>query len=198
MAAVQRLCAHSLWIEQGRVVAFGNTSDIVDDYLTTATAIVPANKWLDVSHSSRIGSGGVRFKSFKYSVPGVDSDTARSSEALEISLEVISDCERSVGSVSVTISDRHGTRLINADTLTFGKSLRLVEGSNKLRFCLDKLHLNPGTYTVGLWIADPIAGPFDYVDSAGRIEVSKPPQNGIGQTPDDEGLIPCSFHLTAD
>ena len=197
MAAVQRLCAHSIWIEAGQVKAYGKTSDIVDDYLSTATATIPADKWLNLDHANRVGAGGVRFKAFKYSVPDLQTDTAMSSEPLEFSLEVTSDAQRTVGSVAVTICDLHGTRLINADTLSFGKSFRLTEGSNTLKLTLETLHLNPGTYMVGLWIADPIAGPFDYVDAAGRIEVSKPPHNGIGQTPDDEGLIPCSFHLTA-
>ncbi|HXT63748.1 MAG TPA: ABC transporter ATP-binding protein [Pyrinomonadaceae bacterium] len=197
MAAVQRLCAHSLWIEEGRIKAYGNTNAIVDDYLSTSTATAPADRWVNLDHANRVGSGGVRFKALKYSVPDAETDTAMSSEPLEVSLEVTSDCDRTVGSVAMTICDHHGTRLINADTLSFGKSVRLTEGSNNLRLTLDKLHLNPGTYMLGLWIADPIAGPFDYIDAACRIEVCKPPQNGIGQTPDDEGLIPCSFHLTA-
>ena len=198
MAAVQRLCAHTLWIEQGRVVDYGDTAKVVDDYLATTTATVSANTWLDLSHTSRVGLGGVRFKAFKYSVPGANADTAMSSEPLEISLEVTSDCERNVGSVSVTICDTHGTRLINADTLSFGKSVRLRAGSTILRMKIDQLHLNPGNYIVGLWIADPIVGPFDYIDSAGRIEVSKPAHSGVGQTPDDEGLVPCSFDLVVD
>ena len=197
MTAVQRLCAHSLWIEGGSVKAFGNTSDILDDYLSTATVTAPSGRWINLEHVTRAGAGGVRFKAFKYSVPTLDAVTAISSEPLEISLEVTSDAERTVGSVSVTICDLHGTRLINADTLSIGKSVRLTEGSNLLKLTLDSLHLNPGTYTVGLWIADPIAGPFDCVDAAGRIEVNKPPQNGVGQTPDDEGLVPCSFQVTA-
>jgi len=198
MAAVQRLCAHTLWIDKGRVKAYGHTAAIINDYLTTSTSTALVDKWTDLDHANRVGSGGVRFKRFKYSVPDMDTDTAMSSEPLEIALEVTSDSERTVGSVSATICDPHGTRLINADTLSFGTSVRLIEGSNFLRLTLDRLHLNPGIYTLGLWIADPIAGPFDYIEAAGRIEVSKPPHNGIGQTPDDEGLVPCSFQLTAD
>jgi hypothetical protein len=198
MAAVQRLCAHTLWIEKGAVHAYGRTATIIDDYLTTSTETAVVDRWTDLDRANRVGSGGVRFKRFKYSVPNMDTDTAMSSEPLEIALEVTSDSERTVGSVSATICDSHGTRLINADTLSFGKSVRLIEGSNFLRLTLDRLYLNPGVYTLGLWIADPIAGPFDYLEAAGRIEVSKPPDNGIGQTPDDEGLVPCTFQLTAD
>jgi len=198
MAAVQRLCSNSLWLADGRIHAYGSTRAIVKDYLSTHNRNLKADQWLDLTRSSRIGSGEVRFKSISYSVPGSEAATPVTYEPLEFCLELESDVTRAIGSISVTLSDHHGNRLVNADTLIHGSSVKFEEGSNLIRVKLDKLFLNPGNYVVGLWVADPISGPFDYVDAAAQIDVTKPAHQGAGQTPDNEGLVPCSFTVVVD
>jgi len=193
MSAIQRLCPNSLFLENGQLVNHGSTDQVVNEYLSESGQTAKANHWVDVSRASRGGSGEVRFKAFKYDLPTRDLMGLHSYDSLEISMELISDAPRSVGSVAVTLYDQHGTKLINADTLSLGLSFKFKEGLNIVSIRIDKVFLNSGVYTLGLWTADPIAGTFDHIEAAGRIEVFRPIDNGFGQTPNCDGLVPCSF-----
>jgi lipopolysaccharide transport system ATP-binding protein len=193
MAAIQRLCPNSLLLETGQLVNHGSTDQVVNEYLSESGQTAKANHWVDVSRASRGGSGEVRFKAFKYDLPTSDLMGLYSYDSIEVSMELISDAPRSVGSVAVTLYDQHGTKLINADTLSLGQSFNFKEGLNIVSIRIDKVFLNSGVYTLGLWTADPIAGTFDHIEAAGRIEVFRPIDIGFGQTPNSDGLVPCSF-----
>lgn len=198
MAAIQRLCPNSLSLETGQLVNHGSTDKVVNEYLSESGRTAKANHWVDVSRASRGGSGEIRFKAFKYDLPtSADLNGLYSYDSLEITMELISDAPRSVGSVAVTLYDQHGTKLINADTLSLGLSFKFKEGLNIVSIRIDKVFLNSGLYTLGLWTADPIAGTFDHVEAAGRIEVFRPIDSGFGQTPKSDGLVPCTFHASS-
>ena len=53
-----------------------------------------------------------------------------------------------VSSLAVTLYDRFGTKLVNADTLSQGRSITLRAGRNRVSFSIRGLHLNPGIYTM--------------------------------------------------
>jgi lipopolysaccharide transport system ATP-binding protein len=102
----------------------------------------------------------------------------------------------SVGSVAVLISDRYGTKLVNADTLSYGQAIDLRKGKNTLKLRMHELHLNPGMYTIGLWAADPPSEVHDYIPSAVLFEVVETEKEHIRVRGD--GLVPVKFSLTAN
>jgi len=55
------------------------------------------------------------------------------------------------------------------------------------------VHLTPGAYVIGLWLADSVGAPFDYVEVAFAIEVVELESKAFGSTPVSNGLVPCSF-----
>jgi hypothetical protein len=112
---------------------------------------------------------------------------------MEVSIKLISRSRRSVGSVAVIIFDRYGTKLVNADTLAFGTAIDLKEGENMIRVRIDQLHLNPGVYTLGLWVADPPLEVYDYVPSATLFEVVETEKEKIRVQAD--GLVPVKFQI---
>lgn len=100
-----------------------------------------------------------------------------------------------MGSVAVTIFDRYGTKLVNADLLSLGRPVELREGENTLDVKIDQLHLNPGMYTIGLWVADPPSEVHDYIPSAALFEVVETESKDMRVQSD--GIVPVKFSITA-
>ena len=94
-------------------------------------------------------------------------------------LEIESDTPRVVRSLSVFLTEQYGTKVINADTLQIDRTVSLQRGRSRLKLRLHDVHLAPGFYRVGLWLADPVqaqsvSGAYDFVESAFEIEVVRP------------------------
>ena len=106
---------------------------------------------------------------------------------------LLSDDERSVNSMAVAIYSPTGTALINAELASVGEILQLQRGFNQVRLEIDALHLNPGTYTVGLWLGYASGGTLDHAPSAFEIEVVQAETGNFGIAV--EGLVPCSFRF---
>jgi hypothetical protein len=56
---------------------------------------------------------------------------------------------------------------------------------------MEQLHLNPGLYTIGLWVANPPIQVYDYIASAVIFEVVEIEREKIRVQSD--GLVPVSF-----
>jgi hypothetical protein len=110
---------------------------------------------------------------------------------------VESDADRTVGSLAVTLYNQLGTKLVNADTRTIERPVRLRPGRNEIRIRIDHLYLNPGVYRLGLWLADPLetrGGPMDYIETAFEIEVFGLESDRIGLTA--EAVVACTFTVS--
>jgi lipopolysaccharide transport system ATP-binding protein len=173
--AVRAICPRSILLEGGRLVADGPTSDIVRQYLETATPQVPG-EWIDMERAERIGSGEVRLRAVRYTShdPEVGGYPVPGGE-LEFTLDVASDANRRLGGVTVTISSLSGSNLVSADLVSTGESLPLREGRNLVSLKIRKLHLTPGRYRVSFWLADPLQAEggvvYDSLDTVLDIEV---------------------------
>ena len=113
---------------------------------------------------------------------------------LEVELSVESDTRRRIDELGVTLSDRYGTRLINADTVALSEPVWLNQGRTDFLVRIDELHLNPDTYTLGLWLANPNLV-FDSVSDAAEIEVVDRPAEVFGKRPQNDGKVSCSFSI---
>jgi hypothetical protein len=196
MNAIQRLCAKSVLLEDGRLVAHDETTKIVARYLANSTIETTPETWIDVAGIKRDGTKQINVTRIWYS--GCDAATQfypYSNGPLEVQLMLTSDVPRQVGSLAITLYDKNGTKLVNADTMTLGRSVNLRSGSNLVRLRIDALHLNPGMYSLGWWIADPIGRVFDFADAAIKIEVVGRQAAGLGITPQSDGVVTCSFNV---
>src|SRR4051812_466170 len=196
LEAIQRLCSHAVMLERGSVVAAGDTASVIARYLATDYQRPAPEVRIDLSQLARAGTGGARFATATYA--GATADRRPSTnEALEFLLEVDSNATRPVRSLAVFLTDPFGTKVLNADTLHVGRTVLLERGRNAIRLRIRALHLVPGVYRVGLWLADPVhaqsvSGAFDYIESAFEIEVTRPPSaSGAGTG----GLVPCEFEV---
>jgi lipopolysaccharide transport system ATP-binding protein len=199
MDAIRRLCSRCLLLEDGQLIAYGNTASIAAQYLSSHSYKAQPHEWIDVSHASRTGTGEARFVAVQYSsINAAVAFQPYSEGPLEFVLAIVSDFPRSIGSIAVTLHDLYGTRLVNADTLLIDQIIDLRKGRNFVRLKIEKLHLNPGIYRLALWLANPTSARsardvYDYVESACNIEVINIDSQGHDLNPNS--AVTCHFEL---
>jgi lipopolysaccharide transport system ATP-binding protein len=200
LEAIQRLCHRVLLLEGGRITADGPSGAIVTRYLSGISGRARANEWIDLMGLPRTGSGAATFSGIQYASDdltlGLQPYTGG---PLEVTLTITSDAPRTVGSLAVTIYNQFGTKLVNAETMDRQVAISLQQGLNQLKLTIQQLHLNPGVYRLGLWLADPIGGRYsggvyDCLESAFEIEVFGREQDHHGLAAD--GVVPCDFTIT--
>jgi lipopolysaccharide transport system ATP-binding protein len=201
MDAIQRLCSHCVLLDRGQLIAYGDTASSVIRYLSSNSYKASPNQWVDLSHVRRTGTGEARFVEVQYtSLNEATGFQPYSNGPLEFLLAIVSNSPRSVGSIAVSLYNRSGTRLVNADTVSLGQVITLREGRNQVRLKIEKLYLNPGVYVLGLWLANPIDAnsggtAFDYIEFAFEIEVVNFEFGELGMRPLDDGVVTCNFKL---
>jgi lipopolysaccharide transport system ATP-binding protein len=196
MDAVQRLCGRAIMLERGRTVASGATAAVVAQYLARADTPSSAGAWIDLSSVDRTGTGVARVVRARYQS---DLDGAGGQPypdgPLTIGLTIEAAASCTISSLAVTLSDLHGTKLVNADTISLGRTLRLEPGEHRVTLRIPELHLNPGVYGMGFWLAGPLGVIHDHVRPGFDLEVVAVQAPGLGRTPSDDGLVTCGLEL---
>lgn len=195
MNALQRLCPQSILLSHGRLVTQDKTDKVIEQYLSAvSSASTGPNSVIDLTKQKREGTGKIRFESITYI--GDNPSLAchpYTDGPLDVYVNLISQSACSVSSIAVVLYDRYGTKLVNADSLSHGKSIALSEGRNTIKFHMDQLHLNPGIYTIGLWVADPPIEVYDNILSAAQLEVVEVERENIRVQSD--GIVPVKFQV---
>ena len=194
MNAIQRLCAQTLFIDNGTLVEKGLTRDIVSSYISSNFYSTAPKELINLEDADRVGTGEAYFDAISYESPSEEIGyKLYSNGSADFSLAIVSDAPRSVSSIAVTIFDQYGTKLVNADSVSLGKSVELKQGRNLFKFRINRLHLNPGVYIVGLWLAKSSGNVLDQIYSAIRIDVVDLEDRGYGARID--GAVTCDFKL---
>ncbi|MFL5616791.1 MAG: ABC transporter ATP-binding protein [Gemmatimonadaceae bacterium] len=195
--AIQRLCPRAVLLDAGRVVDAGRSDDVVRGYLTRQLRRPSPAEWLDVSRLRRRGSGGARFEAVRFTTgePTLDGHPYPLGP-LELQLEIDALQPRSVSSLAVVIRDVGGTNLVNADVAAAEQVVRLEPGRNVVTLRIESLYLNPGEYTVDLWIGDGGPSGLDHVESAFQLLVLDPRPAGTGPSLVVTGIVPCALRAS--
>ena len=195
--AVQRLCTRGILLDQGRVVADGAVADIARQYLTETlerSISAPPGLWIRLDRHARHGTGAAAFDSVRYvsDNPAIGYQSY-SGGPIEFTIKIHSDLARRASSLAVTLYDEQGTRLVNADTVELGQSVRLQHGLTTVSLRIHTLHLRPGTYVVGFWLADVSGEVYDHLSSAILLEVADLQAIGFGSR--TLGVVNCEFSV---
>jgi len=199
--AVQRLCSRCVYLKDGKLVDDGEPLGVITRYLASTCDSSLPDTWIDLTTAERRGTGEAqfvraRFSSDDTSVGGFPHPLG----PLEFELTIASDAARAVESLAVVVRSQNGTKLINADTLSQGITLHLKEGLNAVKLRIGEFCLNPGAYTVGLWLAASASGasPIDYVETAFDLEVVPDPSEAFGVTPGSNGMVASRFEVVQE
>jgi hypothetical protein len=99
--------------------------------------------------------------------------------------------------LAVIIRTQGGTQLVNADAAILGLPIQLTAGVNIVTIRIAAVHLTPGVYSVGLWLAGSIARAtvIDHVESAFDIEVVSDGSLGFGASSRWDGVVATRFEV---
>jgi lipopolysaccharide transport system ATP-binding protein len=199
MDAIQRLCAQCVLLDSGKMIAQDKASSIVARYLGSDIFKTTPNNWIDISNVRRSGGGtDASFIAVKYSsLNEALFFQPYSNGPLEFTLLIKSRSPQTVGSLAVSIRDKTGRPLVNADTDSAGKIIGLQKGETTVKLRIDQLHLNPGSYLLGLWLdrTGKSSGDdaLDYIESAFEINVIRAKDETFGMH--EGGPVVCQFEL---
>ena len=196
MEAIQRLCSHAVMLEAGQVAAFGDTSTVVGQYLSRDYLRPAPGARIDVSSSREQGRA----------MPGSSRSPTRPAAGstvvlpypdgpLEFVLEIESDAPATCAACRCSCSSSTAQKFSMPTRCTSSRTVSLRQGRNTVRLRIASIHLLPGTYRVGLWLADPVqaqsvTGAYDYVESAFEIEVVT---RGVTAPAGTGGIVTCDF-----
>jgi lipopolysaccharide transport system ATP-binding protein len=197
LRTVGSLCPTSILLDRGRVVASGATSAVVQRFLDDHAPGSRVGSWYKLEGVRRSGRGEARFTAVRFEAGGAGEEAQPETNGpLTVETEVESPQQLTVGSYSIAIYDRFGSKVVNAETALRGQKLSLHAGTNRIRTHFPKLPLNPGRYTLGLWIAlsaDDSVG-IDWIEEATTVEVFDP-RVGFAGGAADPGIVPCEFSV---
>lgn len=191
---INRLCRQAVWLDRGQVMGTGPATDMVAAYLGRSGGATPTGVPVDLSDVSRTGTGAARFT--RMALCGRDGGLVYSGGALQVDVWIRVTEPLTVGAVAVTLYDLSGFKLVNADTLTLDRRFELPVGESAVRFFIRGLHLNPGRYRLGLWLARHPHGVLDLIPAAGELEVFTEPERPLGPRPNSDGVVRCEFDVT--
>jgi lipopolysaccharide transport system ATP-binding protein len=195
MNAISRLCSQAMLMEQGRVVTFGAVGAVVSTYLASAWSTAAPATWIDLDDRLREASSRARITAIRYCSDRSDAGLyPYTGGPLEFTLAVTSNEEAHQVAVLITLSDLHGTKLVDGDVKSASCRLVLREGRNTVRARMTQLWLNPGSYIVGVRVTTLMEEPLDAVDAAFEITVVEPVADDVG-TVHGMGPVACRFSV---
>jgi lipopolysaccharide transport system ATP-binding protein len=191
--AIRRLCPRGILLERGRLIGNGDRNKVLDQYVQSGPNDSPPGGWISLTDAARIGQGGARFVAAKYW--GTEPEgTVHSDGLFRVTVRIDSDVNRIVSSLAVTVYDRYDIKLVNADSLSLGQPVELRRGLNEVSVRIRSLHIMPGTYNIGLWLANPPVV-FDHLNAAFTVESHMAGLGHFGRRPAQDGLVTCDFSL---
>ena len=146
MSAVQTLCNRCIWLEDGQIKMIGNTTEVIDQYLSTNTNIDRTN----TTNNQRKGSYGdaIRIKAIK---PLTTHRTGfYLNEPLRLQITFESKLAFKNLRFGVTVMDLSGGAVMTSLTPTNMQATPHAESTYNIT--IDHHHLAPGMYNIGISI----------------------------------------------
>lgn len=193
--AIQRLCPNSLLFDQGALLAYEATNHLIPRYLSHHSELLQPHQWAEIVATQSKGSSAHFTRVRLHNLSGELEGHAYVDAPLAVTVEIKSAELRLVGSMAITFYDEHGTKLVNCDTITLGRPIPLQAGINQFTFHIAQLHLNPGIYTLGLWLANQQHDILDQQNQAVKVELFDTPSTPQTTRPPFDGLVSNQFRL---
>jgi lipopolysaccharide transport system ATP-binding protein len=152
LQAVQALCSRVMYLDRGRLVAFGDTRSIVGQYLTRGASDQSVRQWDDDTS----GAEQVRLKRIAVSADGNQGGVYSSSQPISIEMQIASNSDLRAVDVGFELASAEGVRILRTYQTDSGHDRlgALQIGMNRWRCTVPAGLLNAGVYQVSPKIKD--------------------------------------------
>ena len=193
---VRRLCDHILWMDRGRVRAYGPAADMAERYMREVNLEALANERTPL-HSHRRGTGEIRYTAIRLlDASGSETKMIGSDDPLTIAAEYRANEPIRSPVFHLAIVDVD-TGFVVSTAASQPSSMPVVEGNGLIRCTFQSLPLRPRHYIVRLSILDSLRTvEYDLVTAGPRFIVT--PATGAGGSGDEEDgfiTLPSSFEF---
>jgi lipopolysaccharide transport system ATP-binding protein len=194
---VRRLCSEILWMEEGRVRAYGAAGDIAERYMNEVNLQALANQ-NSTLQSHRGGTGEIRYESVETATAaGQPSAFFDAAEALVVRASYLAThiIEQPVFQIGIVDVD---TGVVVTTASSAGRDgIGRVSGRGEVSFRFDALPLRPRQYVLRLSITDrDHLASYDMVSAGPRFAVTGS-GGGVDSLADEQdGLVSVPFAVT--
>jgi lipopolysaccharide transport system ATP-binding protein len=172
MDVVRRLATKALLLKQGELVLTGDPIDVVNRYLAEGAGRILPGVATDTHRLSRGGNLDAIFAEVACASDDSASGLLHTHGSLRVDMTIEARRDVRFNSLSVTLFDRNGTRLLSADSFSPLRDSRLLEaGRRRLSVRLPRIPFRPGVYVLGLCLAQRPLVVIDNCEAIGEIEV---------------------------
>lgn len=178
MESIQSICNKCVWLQEGQIVAMGDTDKVIEKYVTSAQSgsSIPITKRKD-----RQGSGIAKFEDISI------KNTIGSDREIKFAITINnhSDIYHKDFKLTVDIIDDTGRHVCNLTNLLIEKSLDLKPGKNRFNLNVHNVNLVPGQYFINLYMAsDPYNSEiFDWIENVTSFVVPEYDYYNTGAPP---------------
>lgn len=182
MEAIRSICNNTIWINQGKLMAFGNTEDVINRYTSSAQDL--ATQTLS-KRQDRQGSGRLKFEDVEVVVPSPFDRTIK----VVVSLKKQTDEVLKNIKLSLDVYGQAGEHISNLTNTTVGKRLDIDRHNQKIVIKLENINLVPGQYRLGLFSASDNYNSeiFDWIESATTFNIPEYDYYSTGSPPGLKG-----------
>jgi lipopolysaccharide transport system ATP-binding protein len=184
MAAIQSICRRSIWIEHGRLMFDGESTETVHRYLSSEHSSSPdaPGTWDLTARQKGLNSRDRVFRQLKISSGGRTTETVLMGNPLDLEIEVEKLSEIAGMYMEVKIMSEEGDcRVYFCTDMKPPRTAPLPRTDRELLVVsIPRLPLTAGTYSIDLWCHEHQMGVIDSVQSAGRLVVGEADVYGTG------------------
>jgi hypothetical protein len=191
---VRRLCDHILWMDQGRVRAYGPAAEMAERYMREVNLEALANERTALQ-SHRRGTGEIRFTTIRLlDSRGSETKAIEAGDSLVIAADYRANEPVHGPLFHVSIVDVD-TGFVVTSASSVPAQVPLADGTGALRCIFPALPLRPRHYIVRLAIFDSLRTvEYDHVTAGPRFIVTPAPRaDAIGDEDDGFVSLPCAF-----
>jgi len=193
---VRRLCSQILWMEEGRVRAFGPAGEIAERYMNEVNLEALANQSMALQ-SHRVGTGEVRYVSVELKdAAGRAAGAIAPGETLVVHATYRADrlVDRPV--FQIAIIDVDTGLVITTATSRDADVPAQVEGPGTIECRFARLPLRPRQYVLRLSITDSHQlASYDVVTAGPRFAVTGHGRGVDGLTDEEDGLVSLPYEF---
>lgn len=187
---MRRLCSHLVWMENGRLMAFGPTEAVLQKYLEFLYSQEPRKAIMQMSSFERWGTGDMEITSVRLiDSTGQERTSFKTNEPITVEIAYQAHKPVTEPEFGLAIFHQNGTHITGPNSRLGGLSTGILTGRGIVRYHIERLPLLPGHYRMTAAIHDSrYLMAYDYHKEAYSFEVA------TGGTRETHGLVELPAH----
>ena len=164
LSLMRKLCTKLIWLDKGEMQAVGPTMDVARHYMAhmfgTAGQSLTETKVNQIS--SRTGSGEAEITAVRFlNMCEEEEDTFKTGDSMIIELSYLTHKPLDDPEFGLSLFRKDGVHVASPSNLISGLRTGLLDGSGKIRYCIERLPLLPADYQLTAAIHDGVSN-FQY------------------------------------